>query len=72
EFRVSAGMELYVMGSDGRNRRQLTQNEVYDSAPHWSPEGTKIAFASRRTGNYEIHIMDANGENERQLTFSQK
>jgi len=47
---------------------QLTKNEVVDWQPSWSPDGTKIAFSSKRDGNWEIYVMDANGQNQVNLT----
>ena len=47
---------------------QLTKNEVVDWQPSWSPDGTKIAFSSKRDGNWEIYIMDTNGQNQVNLT----
>ncbi|MBB17600.1 hypothetical protein CMK22_20225 [Candidatus Poribacteria bacterium] len=47
---------------------QLTKNEVVDWQPNWSPDGTKIAFSSKRDGNWEIYVMDANGQNQVNLT----
>ena len=29
-----------------------------DVQPAWSPDGTKIAFASNRDGDYEIYVLD--------------
>lgn len=49
---------------------QLTNLETRDGHPVWSPDGSKIAFQSSRTGNPEVFIMDANGENVEQLTFN--
>ncbi|HKX32998.1 MAG TPA: hypothetical protein VJ302_35280, partial [Blastocatellia bacterium] len=39
-----------------------------DDSPNYSPDGKKIVFASRRTGNFEIWICDSDGTNQRQLT----
>jgi len=38
--------------------------------PTWSPDGSKIAFTSDRSGNYDIYVMNSNGSNVRQLTSS--
>jgi Tol biopolymer transport system component/DNA-binding winged helix-turn-helix (wHTH) protein len=40
-----------------------------EHSPSYSADGTKIVFASDRTGNYEIWLADADGKNQRQLTF---
>jgi Tol biopolymer transport system component len=32
---------------------------MYDQYPEWSPDGTQIAFASDRTGNFEVYRMKA-------------
>jgi Tol biopolymer transport system component len=47
---------------------QLTTDPVAAYAPTWSPDGTKIAFESRRDGNYEIYVMDADGSNQTNIT----
>jgi Tol biopolymer transport system component len=40
--------EIYVMRSDGSDRRRLTDSEASDSNPDWSADGERIAFASDR------------------------
>jgi Tol biopolymer transport system component len=57
---------IYVMGTDGKNQRNLTNHG--DIFPAWSPDGKKIAFQSVRDGNGEIYVMDADGKNQRNLT----
>ena len=47
---------------------KLTENSARDFDPAWSPDGSKIAFASTRTGDYELWVMDADGSNKQQLT----
>lgn len=40
-----------------------------DVTPAWSPDGTKIAFASNRDGtDFKLWVMNADGSNSRQLT----
>lgn len=48
--------------------RKLIASSRADHSPQFSPDGTRIAFASSRTGSYEIWIADADGTNARQLT----
>jgi Tol biopolymer transport system component len=47
------------MDADGSNQTRLTNYSSMDIYPAWSPDGTKIAFASDREGNWEIYVMDA-------------
>ena len=61
--------EIYVMDADGGNQENLTNNPAYDGDPDWSPDGTKIAFASSRDGSpSQIHVMNADGKNVIRLT----
>lgn len=35
----------------------------------WSPDGTKLAFQSRRSGDFEVYTMDStDGSDVRRLT----
>ncbi len=60
--------EIYVMNTNGKKRKKLTENNVADFGPDWSPNGKKIVFASNREGNFEIYSMDADGSNVKRLT----
>ena len=61
--------EIYVMDNDGTNQKRLTENQVEDWRPAWSPDGAKIAFVSNRNGGFiQIHVMDAEGKNPIRLT----
>ena len=50
--------------------RQLTVNDGVDSHPAWFPNGTRIAFASARDGDFEIYTMRSDGTDVRQLTVN--
>ncbi len=66
---------IYVMGSDGSDVRQITSGEFSEVAPDWSPDGSRIVFSSTRCcatessgGNYALYTMDPDGSDLRQLT----
>jgi dipeptidyl aminopeptidase/acylaminoacyl peptidase len=57
---------LYVFGVADHKLTQITSGDYDDSAPAWSPDGKKIAFASNRTSpepdmnfNTDIWVVDA-------------
>ena len=56
--------EIYIMDSDGRFSKRLTENSVKDRFPDWSPDGTRIAFSSGRASGVdeEIYVMDSDGD----------
>jgi Tol biopolymer transport system component len=60
--------DIYVMDADGTNVRRLTDSPGLDEGPVWSPDGTKIAFSSDRTGQQEIFVMNADGSDPQSLT----
>ena len=39
--------EIYTMNADGIGQTRITNNPVDDVEPAWSPDGTKIAFATQ-------------------------
>lgn len=48
--------------------QKLIASTQSDVEPQYSPDGTKIAFSSRRSGYSEIWISESDGSNQRQVT----
>jgi hypothetical protein len=61
-------LEIFVVNPDGSGKVQLTANAVVDKDPAWSPDGSKIAFASGAIGATEIWVMNADGSNPLGIT----
>ena len=63
---------IFVMNADGAQIDRITDfGENWD--PAWSPDGTRIAFATHRDFNpynTEIYVMNADGSNLVQLTHN--
>ncbi len=57
------------MNADGTNRVRLSSAIADDSSPAWSPDGTRIAFHSRRGELTRIYLVDSEGGEERRLTL---
>jgi Tol biopolymer transport system component len=47
---------LWLLNADGKNHTKLTNQDVNESSPVWSPDGTKIAFTSSTDNGSEIFI----------------
>jgi TolB protein len=61
--------EIYSVGPGGRNLRGLSRNRSIDISPSWSPDGSRLAFVSDRTGAPQVYLMNADGSNQTRLTF---
>jgi len=46
----------------------ITAGAGDDIGPVYSPDGSQVAFASNRDGNFEIYVMDADGVNPLRVT----
>lgn len=62
---------LYIMQSDGSNKKRLTDSTNIISTPDFSPDGEKIIFISKDRNNYKmsnISIIDTAGINKQVIT----
>jgi len=62
---------VFTVAADGSAIHQLTHTtggKVNNGFDSWSPDGTKIAFASNRGGTYAIYTMNTDGTDVTRLT----
>ncbi len=63
--------DLHLLDSTGREIRALTDGGPINVSPAFSPDQTKLAFTSDRSGSPQIYVMDLGGGGEpRRLTYS--
>ena len=60
---------LWKVPATGGTAEPLTVSDAHNTMPVWSPDGTEIAFASDRYGNFDVFVMPADGGEARRLTF---
>jgi TolB protein len=56
---------VFVANSDGSVAGKLTKHHAFDDLPAWSPDGSRIAFASNRNSSYQIFVMQRDGSDVR-------
>ena len=71
---LTTANEIYTINPDGTGLVRLTNGAADDRDPAWSPDGTKIVFASdrqlylRTRGHMHLWVMNADGTGLKQLT----
>jgi len=68
-------LEIWVMDSDGSNRKQVTRNGKANFGPFWHPDNRRVIFASNmddpKKANFELYLVDTEtGATERVTHFA--
>jgi Tol biopolymer transport system component len=64
----NGNVDIAIAWPDGTRREALTTESVSEGFPAWSPDGSKVVFATTVDGNYDLVVVDADGSNRRRLT----
>jgi len=60
--------DLWLVGVDGKNLRQLTTHPDADMNPRWMPDGKSILFVSTRSGSAQVWRISVAGGEAEQIT----
>jgi Tol biopolymer transport system component len=67
-YRTTAPREnLFIMRSDGTERRRLTDDAFRNRGPRWLNDDSWILFYSNRSGEYQLWVIRRDGTDLRQL-----
>jgi hypothetical protein len=62
--------DLYVVNTNGKNVRRLTNDPAIEGLPTWSPDGQWVAFLSDREGQWGIWLLHLDtGQTQSLFTF---
>ena len=70
EIAFASGGDIWTVPAQGGEARLLISNPADESRPLYSPDGTKLAFISTRTGAGDIYILNLTSGTLQRLTFS--
>ena len=56
---TSTNPEIFVLDLATKSSKRLTYNGAQDLHVTWSPDGTRLAFLSNRSGPYQVWSMNA-------------
>jgi len=60
--------EIFVMNSDGSDKKQITKTATREVAARWMKDGKTIAFLSSETGTMQLWTMAEDGSNRQQIS----
>lgn len=60
--------DIFTVPASGGRAVQITSNPAIDTQPIWSPDGSRLAFASNRMGGWDIYTVPSQGGTPRRIT----
>jgi len=69
EIAFVSGGDIWTVAATGGEARLLVSNPATESRPLYSPDGTRIAFVSTRTGIADLYVLNLRDGALKRLTF---
>src|SRR5258708_3080824 len=60
--------DLWIVSRDGGDARRLTSGIGIEALPHFSPDGSMIAFTGEYDGNRDVYVLPATAAQPPPLT----
>jgi tricorn protease len=61
--------DLWIVARTGGQARRLTSTPGAETEPHFSPDGSQIAYTATIAGNTDVYVMPAAGGDAKRLTY---
>ena len=61
--------DIWIVDRDGGEARRLTTFRGAETDPHFSPDGTQVAFSGQYDGNTDVYVVPVGGGEPRRLTW---
>ncbi len=61
--------DIWLCGLQGGPAHRLTTFQGAETQPHFSPDGTQIAFSGEYDGNVDVYVVSAQGGEPKRLTW---
>src|SRR5437588_12323105 len=62
------GGDLWIVSREGGEARRLTAGAGVETDPHFSPDGTQLAFTREYDGHDDVYVLPASGGVRRRRT----
>lgn len=69
EIAFVSGGDIWTVPASGGSAQLLVSHPATESRPMYSPDGTRLAFVSNRTGNGDIYVLDLRSGDLTRVTF---
>src|SRR6478672_595757 len=69
EIAFVSGGDIWTVPFGGGDARLLVSHPATESRPLWSPDGTRLAFVSSRSGNGDIYVLTLATGDLKRITF---
>src|SRR5437667_2528310 len=61
--------DLWIVSRTGGQARRLTSTPNVETDPHFSPDGSQVAFTATVAGNTDVYVVPASGGDPKRLTY---